>query len=70
MGVFEMAGVWAFAQNGAEKQWVEVREVGDGIEIRTTKPYTSFANLTAEQARYMARHLNKLARKIETRDAS
>lgn len=58
-----MHGVWA--NKGANNQWVRVNQVGsDGIELSHT--HYSAPVMTAEQARYLASKLNRLAKRIES----
>lgn len=59
---FEMHAVWA--DGDAKKEWVSVREAGDGISISA-----NYGNPTLRpaQARYLARKLYRLARRVDKR---
>jgi hypothetical protein len=65
--IFEMAGTWAVGDKEHKGIWVRAGEVGkDRIFI---EPTYSTAIMTAEEARNLAKQLNRLARRVEHRNA-
>ena len=67
--VAEMHGVWASGKDATPGKWVEISQIGtDRISLHYE--YTGKSPLlTAEQARYLASKLNRLARRLEAANA-
>jgi hypothetical protein len=63
-GAYEMHGVWAAKGSNA---WVRICETNGGIQLIT--PAGTDPTMTARQARYLARKLHRLAKRLEDRAA-
>jgi hypothetical protein len=66
--VVEGHAVWASGNKDTKAMWVELFQVGDDRIQLVTRSMDN-PMMTVEQARYLASKLNRLASKIEERNA-